>query len=182
MLDEEREKPDGQEAPSPPTEPAAPPPVPRFSISPFLPFLLLLGWGLFVVAVVVVTALGRQMHRLQMNQRALDTEVRMLRGAVMAARKVFLERAASELVYANAELELGNRHQASFRLGDEADRWLREVEPILSDTGRQKVAELRRALQRLADLAKQDTESARRELPKVRDDLERLIINETSVQ
>lgn len=181
-MEEEREKPDGQEASSPPAEPTAPPPTNPPSLSPLSRAPLLLGWGLFVLAVLVAAALGRQVYQLQMNQRALDAKVQQLQRAVMAARKVFLERAASELVYADAELQLGNRHQASLRLGDEADRWLRDVEPVLSDTGRQQVMELRRALQRLADLAKQDTESARRELPKVRDDLERLIANETRIQ
>jgi hypothetical protein len=179
-MEEEREKdgrgqqePYGQEgAEANAQEISGPPPPSR-------PFVLL-GWVLFALSVVVALALAAQLVRERRINAELRDRVAQLESAVFSARKVFLERAAAELGYASVDLQADppKRYQVAFRL-DEASRWLRDAEPLLSDSGRTQAQSLQQALRQLPALVEQDPVSARQELAKIQDALERLMSFET---
>ena len=147
---------------------------------PSRPFTLLLGWVLFAIAVIVSLALTMQLVRERQINAELSERVVQLESAVFSARKVFLERAAAELGYASVDLQTDppKRYQVAFRL-DEANRWLRDAEPLLSDSGRAQAQSLQQALRQLPALIEQDPVSARQELAKIQDALERLMSSET---
>ncbi len=141
---------------------------------------LVLGWSLFVITLVVAFFLGAQLLRLQEQVQALSQEVAQLRSAVTAARKVFLERAVAELGYASVDLQADppKRYQVAFRL-EEASRWLRDAESLLSPNGRAQVQSILQTLNQLPIVIEQDPVSARKELAKVQDALEQLLKAET---
>ena len=181
-MEEEREKdgrgqqePYGQEgAEATAQEISGPPPT-----APSRPFVLL-GWVLFALSVVFALALAAQLVQERRINAELRDRVAQLESAVFSARKVFLERAAAELGYASVDLQADppKRYQVAFRL-DEASRWLRDAEPLLSDSGRTQAQSLQQALRQLPALVEQDPVSARQELAKIQDALERLMSSET---
>lgn len=181
-MEEEREKngrgrqePYGQEsAEAMAHETVAPQPT-----APSRPFALL-GWVLSALLVIVALALAVQLVRVRQVTTELSNRVAQLKSAVFSARKVFLERAAAELGYASVDLQADppKRYQVAFRL-DEASRWLRDAEPLLSDSGRTQAQSLQQALRQLPALVEQDPVSARQELAKIQDALERLMSSET---
>jgi hypothetical protein len=135
---------------------------------------------LFALSVVFALALAAQLVRERRINAELRDRVAQLESAVFSARKVFLERAAAELGYASVDLQADppKRYQVAFRL-DEASRWLRDAEPLLSDSGRTQAQSLQQALRQLPALVEQDPVSARQELAKIQDALERLMSFET---
>lgn len=139
-----------------------------------------LGWGLFVVSFVIAIALATQLLKEKRVNAKLSEQIEQLQSAVFSARKVFLERAAAELGYASIDLQADppKRYQVAFRL-DEASRWLRDAEPLLSENGRFQAQNLQQALRQLPVLVEQDPTSARQELAKIQDLLERLMNSET---
>lgn len=143
---------------------------------------VLLGWGLFVVSFVITVALATQLVKEKRVNAKLSEQIERLQSAVVSARKVFLERAAAELGYASIDLqtEPPKRYQVAFRL-DEASRWLRDAEPLLSENGRFQAQNLQQALRQLPVLVEQDPTSARQELAKIQDLLERLMNSETQL-
>ncbi len=183
---EEREKNgQGQEEPLASKTPEAVPPeavAEKPTPSPSR-WLFVLGWILFVIALVVALALGILLVGEQKRNAELTEQISQLRTAVVSARKVFLERAAAELGYASVDLQADppKRYQVAFRL-DEASRWLRDAEPLLSDSGRIQAQNIQQMLRQLPVLVEQDPVNARQELAKVQDALERLISTETKSQ
>lgn len=143
-------------------------------------FLFVLGWVLFVIALIIALALGVKLVKEQQRTAEINEKVVQLQTALASARKVFLERAAAELGYASVDLQADppKRYQVAFRL-DEASRWLRDAEPLLSDNGRIQVQNIQQMLRQLPVLVEQDPVNARQELAKVQDALERLINAET---
>jgi hypothetical protein len=143
-------------------------------------FLFVLGWVLFVIALVIALALGIKLVKEQQRTAEFNEQIAQLRAALASARKVFLERAAAELGYASVDLQADppKRYQVAFRL-DEASRWLRDAEPLLSDRGRVQAQNIQQMLRQLPVLVEQDPVNARQELAKVQDALERLISAET---
>jgi len=183
---EERER-DGQ-GQQEPLEPETPEAVPQETVAakPATPLshrLLSLGWVLFAISLVVALALAIQLVRERRLNLELSGQVDQLRSAVLSARKVFLERAAAELGYASVDLqaEPPKRYQVTFRL-EEANRWLRDAEPLLSESGRAQVQSIQQTLRQLPVLVEQDPVNARQELAKVQDALERLMNSETKSQ
>ncbi len=150
---------------------------------PLRPFTLLLGWVLFAISVVIALVLAVQLVRERQTNAELSERISSLESAVFSARKVFLERAAAELGYASVDLQADppKRYQVAFRL-DEASRWLRDAEPLLSDSGRTQAQSLQQALRQLPALVEQDPVSARQELAKIQDALERLMSSETGAK
>jgi len=146
-------------------------------------FTLLLGWVLFAISVVIALVLAVQLVRERQTNAELSERISLLESAVFSARKVFLERAAAELGYASVDLQADppKRYQVAFRL-DEAIRWLRDAEPLLSDSGRTQAQSLQQALRQLPALVEQDPVSARQELAKIQDALERLMSSETKAK
>ncbi|MCS7186965.1 MAG: hypothetical protein RMK89_08445 [Armatimonadota bacterium] len=142
--------------------------------------LLALGWILFLITLVVAFVLGAQLVKERRQNYELSQQISRMQTAVLSARKVFLERAAAELGYASVDLQADppKRYQVAFRL-DEASRWLRDAEPLLSDSGRIQAQNIQQMLRQLPTLVEQDPVSARQELAKVQDALERLISTET---
>ncbi len=143
-------------------------------------FIFVLGWVLFVITLVVALALGIKLVKEQRRIAEFSEQIAQLRTVLASARKVFLERAAAELGYASVDLQADppKRYQVAFRL-DEASRWLRDAEPLLSDNGRIQVQNIQRMLRQLPILVEQDPVNARQELAKVQDALERLVNAET---
>lgn len=143
-------------------------------------WLFMLGWLLFAVALVVALALGISLVEEKRRNAELSEQISQLRSAVVSARKVFLERAAAELGYASVDLQADppKRYQVAFRL-DEASRWLRDAEPLLSESGRVQAQNIQQLLRQLPTLVEQDPINARQELAKVQDALERLMDTET---
>ncbi len=143
-------------------------------------FFFVLGWVLFAIALVVALALGVKLVKEQQRVAEISEKVAQLQTALASARKVFLERAAAELGYASVDLQADppKRYQVAFRL-DEASRWLRDAEPLLSDNGRIQVQNIQQMLRQLPVLVEQDPVNARQELAKVQDALERLVNAET---
>lgn len=139
-------------------------------------WLSALGWILFAVTLVATLALAVQLVSERRQNAELNEQIAQLRTAVISARKVFLERAAAELGYASVDLQADppKRYQVAFRL-DEASRWLRDAEPLLTDSGRVQVQNIQQMLRQLPTLVEQDPVNARQELAKVQDALERLI-------
>ncbi len=186
---EERERDgQGQQEPSmsetPETAEAALAEVPAVKPTPSPSrWLFVIGWLLFVIALVVSLALGVLLVGEQQRNAELTEQISQLRTAVVSARKVFLERAAAELGYASVDLQADppKRYQVAFRL-DEASRWLRDAEPLLSDSGRIQAQNIQQMLRQLPVLVEQDPVNARQELAKVQDALERLISTETKSQ
>ncbi len=183
---EERER-DGQ-GQQEPLEPETPEAVPQETVAakPATQLshrLLSLGWVLFAISLVVALALAIQLVRERRLNLELSGQVDQLRSAVLSARKVFLERAAAELGYASVDLqaEPPKRYQVTFRL-EEANRWLRDAEPLLSESGRAQVQSIQQTLRQLPVLVEQDPVNARQELAKVQDALERLMNSETKSQ
>ncbi len=144
---------------------------------------LVLGWSLFVITLVIAFFLGAHLLRLREQVQALSQEVSQLRSAVTSARKVFLERAVAELGYASVDLQADppKRYQVAFRL-EEASRWLRDAESLLSPSGRAQVQSILQTLNQLPIAVEQDPVSARKELAKVQDALEQLLKAETMLQ
>jgi hypothetical protein len=147
--------------------------------APSRPFVVL-SWVLFAISVIIALVLAVQLIRERQINAKLSERVSSLESAVFSARKVFLERAAAELGYASVDLQADppKRYQVAFRL-DEASRWLRDAEPLLSDSGRTQAQSLQQALRQLPALVEQDPVSARQELAKIQDALERLMSSET---
>lgn len=142
--------------------------------------LFALGWILFAIAIVVALALMLLLADERKRNAQLGEEIANLRTAVVSARKVFLERASAELGYASVDLQADppKRYQVAFRL-DEASRWLRDAEPLLSESGRVQAQNIQQMLRQLPILVEQDPVNARQELAKVQDALERLMSTET---
>jgi len=150
--------------------------------APSRPFAWL-GWVLFAISVVIALVLAVQLVRERQINAELSDRIAQLENAVFSSRKVFLERAAAELGYASVDLQADppKRYQVAFRL-DEASRWLRDAEPLLSDSGRIQAQSLQQALRQLPALVEQDPVSARQELAKIQDALERLMSSETKAK
>ncbi|MGQ9463608.1 MAG: hypothetical protein ACUVTP_11215 [Candidatus Fervidibacter sp.] len=143
---------------------------------------VLLGWGLSAVLFVIAIALATQLLKEKQVNAKLSEQIEQLQSAVFSARKVFLERTAAELGYASIDLQADppKRYQVAFRL-DEASRWLRDAEPLLSENGRFQAQNLQQALRQLLVLVEQDPTSARQELAKIQGLLERLMNSETQL-
>ncbi len=183
---EERER-DGQEQQEPlateKAEAVSPEPsaaAPKLATSRWFSVL---GWLLFVIAFVVALALSILLVKEQRRNVELSEQISQLMRALFSARKVFLERAAAELGYASVDLQADppKRYQVAFRL-DEASRWLRDAEPLLSESGRVQAQNIQQMLRQLPTLVEQDPVNARQELAKVQDALERLMSTETKSQ
>lgn len=138
------------------------------------------GWILFAVMFVVALVLFLQLVNERRQNAGLSEQIAQLRTALVSARKVFLERAAAELGYASVDLQADppKRYQVAFRL-DEASRWLRDAEPLLTESGRIQAQNIQQMLRQLPVSVEQDPVNARQELAKVQDALERLMNTET---
>lgn len=145
--------------------------------------LVFLGWGLFVVSFIIALFLAVQLANERRRNADFEKRISQLEDAVFSARKVFLERSAAELGYAGVDLQSDppKRYQVTFRL-DEASRWLRDAEPLLSENGRIQAQNLQRDLRQLPILIEQDPVNARKELARIQDSLEKLISSETRSQ
>lgn len=182
---EERER-DGQEQREPlaPKEAEAVPQETPVAVTKPAPsrWFFLLGWLLFIIALVAALALGISLVEAKKRNAELEEQISQLRTAIVSARKVFLERAAAELGYASVDLQADppKRYQVAFRL-DEARRWLRDAEPLLSESGRVQAQNIQQTLRQLPTLVEQDPINARQELAKVQDALEKLMGTETQL-
>ncbi|MCS7263633.1 MAG: hypothetical protein NZ805_02230 [Armatimonadetes bacterium] len=143
-------------------------------------WLFALGWILFAAMFIVVFVLVVQLFNERRHNAEINEQISQLRTALVSARKVFLERAAAELGYASVDLQADppKRYQVAFRL-DEASRWLRDAEPMLSENGRVQAQNIQQMLRQLPPLVEQDPVNARQELAKVQDAMERLMTEET---
>ncbi len=176
---EEEQVPEGEQEQAPTEVREAPTPIAPSAPTPSR-WALVTGWTLFIVALVFALFFALQWQQQRAINQRLGEELEQMRQAVTAARKVFLERATAELGYASVDLQADppKRYQVSFRL-DEAMRWLRDAEPLLSERGRQQSQSIQQALRQLPPLVEQDPVNARQELAKVQDALAQLMRDET---